>query len=107
MKYEIEITESAQRDFESIYLYISEKLYNRQAAMRLIAELDKHIKTLGDIPEGFPLVDDDYLKNMGIRFISVENYIVFYTVNISRSKVFVVRVLYGKRNWADLLRNGM
>ena len=107
MKYDIEITETAQRDFENIYFYISEKLYNKQSALRIIASIDEHIKTLRDMPEGFPLVNDVYLRNKGIRFIPVENYIVFYNVDAEKHRVYIVRVIYGKRNWNDILRNGM
>ena len=105
MKYEIEITEAAQRDFEDIYLYISDSLCNRQAASVMVSLLDKNIRTLADMPEAYPLANDEYLRNMGIRFISVNNYIVFYTVNVNKQKVYVVRILYGKRNWADILRD--
>jgi len=105
MKYTIEITEAAQRDFESIYLYISDNLCNKQAASRLISLMDKNIKSLADMPERFPLVNDEYLRGLGIRCITVKNYIVFYMVDISEQKVFVVRVLYGRRNWIDILGN--
>ena len=105
MKYRIEITEAAQRDFENIYTYISDSLCNRKAATGLIDLFDKNIRTLADMPEGYPLANDEYLRNMGIRFISVKNYIIFYTVNIKKQMVYVVRVLYGKRNWIDILQS--
>ena len=105
MKYGIEITEAAQRDFENIYTYISDNLCNKKAATSLIDLFDKNIRTLADMPEGYPLANDEYLRNMGIRFISVKNYIIFYTVNIKKQMVYVVRVLYGKRNWIDILQS--
>ena len=105
MKYGIEITEAAQRDFENIYTYISDNLCNKQAATRLIDLFDKNIRTLADMPEGYPLANDEYFRNMGIRFISVKNYIIFYTVNIKKQMVYVVRVLYGKRNWIYILQS--
>lgn len=105
MQYGIEITEAAQRDFENIYTYISDNLCNKQAATRLIDLFDKNIRTLADMPEGYPLANDEYLRNMGIRFILVKNHIIFYTVNITKQMVYVVRVLYGKRNWIDILQS--
>ena len=105
MKYGIEITQAAQRDFENIYTYISDNLCNKQAATRLIDLFDKNIRTLADMPEGYPLANDEYLRNMGIRFISVKNHIIFYTVSTAKQKVYVVRVLYGKRNWIDILQS--
>lgn len=107
MKYDIEITETAQRDFENIYLYISENLCNKQAAVRLISMLDKNIRSLSDIPEGYPLADDEYLRNIGLRFVSVKNYLIFYTVNLSKKKVYMLRILYEKRNWVNILRSDL
>lgn len=104
MKYGIDITEAAQRDFENIYQYIAENLCNKQAAIRLIALLDKNIRSLSDIPEGYPLADDEYLRNIGIRFISVKNYLIFYTVNTGKKQVDILRIIYEKRSWIDILR---
>ena len=107
MSYGIEITEAAQRDFENIYMYISDNLCNKQAATRLIKQIDESIRVLADMPEGYPLVRDEYLRNIGIRFISVKNYIVFYTVSSVKQKVYIVRILYGKRNWIDILQSDL
>ena len=93
MKYGIEITEAAQRDFENIYTYISDNLCNKQAATRLIDLFDKNIRTLADMPEGYPLANDEYLRNMGIRFISVKNYI-FSILSTSKSKWYMLSEFY-------------
>lgn len=103
MKYEIEITDSARRDFENIYLYISGKLCNKQAAKNLIVSLNEKILSLAEMPEGYPQARDEYLKDMGIRFIPVKNYIVFYTVDTEGKKVYIIRILYGKRSWENIL----
>lgn len=104
MKYTVEITDAAQKDFEDIFSYISNKLYNKQAATKLIALLDKNIRLLEDTPKAYPMVNDEYLKSKGIRLIAVNNYIVFYTVIPDERKVYIVRILYGKRNWIDILK---
>lgn len=107
MKYEIKITAMAQNDFEHIYMHISNNLHNKQAALKLTALLDKNIKSLSDMPERYALVKDNYLKNMGIRFISVKNYIIFYTIDENKQTVYVIRILYGKRNWIDILHKNL
>ena len=105
MKYEIEITKAAQNDFEDIYTYISESLCNKQAAVKIVAMIDKNIRSLTDMPERYPFVNSQYLRDNGIRFVSVKNYIVFYMADESRNKVYIVRILYEKRNWAEILKN--
>ncbi len=97
MKYKIEITQEAEKDFENIFTYISETLCNKQAALR--------IRSLTDMPNSYPKVKDMYLKKMGLRFITVKNYIVFYTVEDEECKVYIVRILYGKRNWVKILQD--
>ena len=105
MKYKIEITQEAEKDFENIFTYISETLCNKQAALRMISLLDKNIRSLTDMPNSYPKVKDMYLKKMGLRFITVKNYIVFYTVEDEERKVYIVRILYGKRNWVKILQD--
>ncbi len=107
MRYGIEITEAAQGDFDNIYLYISKTLCNKQAAGRLIALLDKNIRSLADVPERYPLANDEYLRKIGVRFIVVKNYIIFYTVHTDKKRVYILRVLYGRRNWIDILQGDL
>ena len=107
MKYEIEISEAAQNDFKNIFLYISDNLCNKHAALRLMNLIDKNIRSLAEMPEGYPLVKDEYLRNKGIRFVVVKNYIIFYTVNESACKIYIIRILYGKRNWAYILQDDL
>ena len=58
---------------------------------------------LDQLPTRHALVADERLAQNGIRQIPVKNYIVFYIVNEADSAVTVVRILYGQRNWIDLL----
>lgn len=105
MSFGVEFADVAQRDVENIYTYISETLCNRQAATRFISALREHMTTLENMPESYPLANDEYLRNMGIRFIVINNYIAFYIVSYEKKIVYVLRVLYGRRNWAEILKN--
>ncbi len=49
------------------------------------------------------LVNDHRLAQMGIRSIYVDNYIVFYIVVKETKTVTIIRVLYGRRNWQNVL----
>lgn len=107
MSFEVEITDTAQRDVENIYTYISENLCNRQVAVRFISTLKERMAMLENMPKSYPLANDEYLRNMGIRVIILQNYIVFYTVETAEKKVYVLRVLYGRRSWAEILKKDM
>ncbi len=105
--YNVHITRAAERDLNSAVDYIDQILLNPQAADALLDDADAMIGDLSTFPEKYPVVDDPVLKAWGIRFIQVKNYLVFYTVSETEKTVYVVRFLYGKRDWAALLKQGI
>lgn len=101
--YEIVITEPAESDLNNIIDYISVDLQNPLAAKKLLSKIVRQINDLQSLPKRFPLVMDNILANQGIRKITVDNYIVFYNVSDTNKCVTIIRILYGKRNWKDVL----
>jgi len=85
--YHVDITEPAEHDMLEAAKYIAEKFQNLQAANRLLDEADDAIFSLEEMPYRYPLVNDDYLASLGMRFILVRNYIVFYIVREERKTV--------------------
>ncbi|MGH4121235.1 type II toxin-antitoxin system RelE/ParE family toxin [Clostridium sp.] len=49
------------------------------------------------------LVNYERLAYIGIRKIMVDNYIVFYIANDESKTVTIIRILYGRRDWINLL----
>jgi plasmid stabilization system protein ParE len=106
MNYKIHITKAAERDLISAADYIEFSLCNPQAADALLAKADEAISGLYVNPQRFAIVDDPVLRTWSIRFIQVNNYLAFYTISEEAKTVFIVRFLYGKRDWVSILRNG-
>lgn len=106
MSYQIHITSTAERDIMGAVDYIEFNLKNPDAADHLLDEATKQINSLSDLPEKFRLADDPVLASWGIRFVIVNNYLAFYTIDEDRKLVIVVRFLYQKSNWNTILRNG-
>jgi plasmid stabilization system protein ParE len=106
MSYGIHITRAAERDLNSAVDYIEFVLFNPQAADALLDEAEMKIGELSIFPERFSLVDDPVLKAWGIRFTLMKNYIAFYVVSEENRTVYVVRFLYGKRDWITILKQG-
>ncbi|MBO6173646.1 MAG: type II toxin-antitoxin system RelE/ParE family toxin [Lachnospira sp.] len=59
------------------------------------------------MPQEFRLVDDPVLANRSIRFVIINNYLIFYTVDEGKQTVIIVRFLYQKSNWTSILRQGL
>ncbi|PKM77933.1 MAG: type II toxin-antitoxin system RelE/ParE family toxin [Firmicutes bacterium HGW-Firmicutes-15] len=101
--YQVYISQPAMQDLQSIMYYIGKELKEPGIANNLIENIQYAVMGLNQLPTRHALVADERLARNGIRQIPVKNYIVFYIVNEADSAVTVVRILYGQRNWIDLL----
>ena len=106
MSYIIHITATAERDILRAADYIEFNLKNPTAADHLLDAAAEQINSLSDMPEKYRLVDDPVLASWKIRFIIVNNYLAFYTIDKEKQTVIVVRFLYQKSNWNSFLRQG-
>ena len=106
MSYHLHITSTAKHDIMRAVDYIEFVLKNPLAADNLLDAVTKQIGTLSDFPQKFRIVDDPVLASWEIRFIIINNYLAFYTINEEKQTVIVVRFLYKKSNWYSILRQG-
>ena len=104
MKYDIRITSRAEQDIKSAADYIEHILLNPTAADQFLNQVDKAINSLRAFPQKHPLTDDPVLKSWDIRFVKTDNYLVFYTVSEVNKTIYIIRVLYQRRNWTALLK---
>lgn len=101
--YNIEITEPAEKDLYEIGAYLSKELLEPETAKKVISKIAEGINSLEDMLLRNALVLDERLAYKGIRKIMVYNYIVFYIVTESSKTVTIIRILYGRRDWINLL----
>ena len=102
--YRVQFTEPAEEDLLGAIHYISEVLKSPPAAEKLLSDTETRLKTLEEMPLGFPLVRDEYLAREGIRSLGVNNYLVFYVVKENEGLIAVIRFLYARRDWTNILK---
>lgn len=102
--YDVIVYASAQEDIREAVRYLADTLLERDTAHDLLLRFRKELLSLSAMPERFPLVPDQYLASYGFRTASVGNHLIFFTVRKKARKVDVVRVLYARRNWAELIK---
>ncbi|MBO4637623.1 MAG: type II toxin-antitoxin system RelE/ParE family toxin [Clostridiales bacterium] len=105
MKYNVFLSKASQTDLAEAMDYIEFQLMNPCAADALLDKFEKSVNSLSVMPEKHALASDPFLNSKGVRFIPIDNYILFYTINKSKRTVSVARFLYGKRNWAGILKD--
>ena len=105
MKYSLHITKSAEIDLIRAADYIEYNLLNPQAANDLLDKVEKAIGKLSDMPKVHQIIDDPVLKSWGIRYVLIDDYMAFYKINEETKTIYIIRFLYGKRNWIEIIKN--
>jgi len=103
--YNVKITDIAEQDITSTVQYIASSLKAPKAANSLLDEIEKHEKILAKTPNIYPYVSDEYLAEMGVKFVLIKNYMMFFIIEENKKIVNVFRFLHGRRDWQSILRD--
>jgi plasmid stabilization system protein ParE len=101
--YLLNITDIAEEDILNTVKYIADVLKAPAAANNLLDEIEKHEEILENTPNIYPSVPDEYLAQKGLRFTKIKNYLLFYAIDEDKKIVTVIRFLYGRRDWKNIL----
>ena len=101
--YYVNITDIAEEDIRATVNYISRELKAPVAANRLLDEIEKHEENLSISPNMYPNVPDEYLVSLGLKFAIIKNYLMFYLIDEKNNVVNVIRFLYNRRDWKNIL----
>ena len=102
-RYRVYVSEPAEKDLRDIVRYISSQLLAPITAMKMMETIEEELSKLSEMPCRYPVVRDDRLASMGYRRLDIKNYTAFFTVNEKEKAVDIERILYARRDWANLL----
>lgn len=100
MSYKLFITQDAYKDIDEIISYIVNVLKNPIAADNFLSEIEDNFNAVADNPEMYAYCTDKKLRNDGYRKFMVKNYIVFYRADKEENIVYIMRVIYGRRDYS-------
>ena len=104
MAYNVRIMEKAEQDLSEIVTYFTDKLCNPKAVDSFLEEFLEGKENIANNPYMYPLSNDLVLKSEGYhRLLFKKNYIALYLINDEEKKVSIMRILYAKRNYANLI----
>ena len=92
-KYQVNITQKAQKDIEQIFYYIADDNINN--ATNFILQLENQIYSLEDFPERNPLIPENVFFGTEYRHLIYKKYRVVY--RIFEKSVFVLRIFHGAK----------
>ena len=102
-RYSVEVSDPAKQDMLDIARYISAELSAPASATETVDAFGEGMKSLDENPKRQPLVRDERLAAKGYRVLPVKNYCIFYKVDEQARVVDVVRILYNRRDWVNLI----
>jgi len=98
MNYKVKLTKQATQQLQNTIEYISKILQEPEAAKRWSERIKKGILSLDQMPLRFPLVEEKPWRTEGIHKMAVENFTVYYWVNEPSATVWVIAVIYSRRD---------
>ena len=101
--YKIIITPDAEEDLVELRNYIADVLLARDTARNYIRTIRKEIGSLSEMPAKYKPVDDEPWHSRGIRRIMANNFFVYYRIDEDRKQVFVLNVIYARRDQLRML----
>lgn len=103
-KFGYRLTKRAESDLDGIVWYITVDLANPQAASDFVDKLQDTIEEVRAFPESGSLVDNEFLQIENVRKKLVGNYIMYYLPDIGENIIYILSIVYGKRNLDEILK---
>lgn len=101
MKYNIKLTEEFLKEFKKICYYISTNLNATKAANRLREKVIYNILLLEETPRMFEEIGKMYKTHKQYRKITINNYVILYTIDDENKIIYIAHIYYGGRNYID------
>lgn len=104
VNYSFKFTETAEEDLNNILQYISDDLCNPKAAIVLSQKIFDCIDNVKSFPELGLIVENEFLTDKSLRRVFVENYSVYYKADDENQLIYIVRLVYSKRNFEEIAK---
>lgn len=92
-KFHVRLTQSAEKDIEGIWTFISAD--SPAKAAQFVMQLERQIATLEQFPQRCPLIPENEILGTQYRHLVYGRYRTFF--RISGKIVYVLRVIHGAR----------
>lgn len=103
MDYKVIVTNDAHDDVDEALDYIANRLQNTIAAKNLLDKIEEAYTELAFNPYMYAECSNESLQGKGYRKVLVKNYIIIYRVDDTEKAAYVLRMFYGRRDYAKLI----
>ena len=103
-EYGYRFTEQAETDLSGILQYISEDLSDPSAATALGRKVFEKIDAIRHFLQPGMVVDNHFLTDHDVCCVLIDNYILYYKAIDAEKVVYIIRIVYEKRNLDEIRR---
>lgn len=101
--YEIILTPDAEEDLWELRNYIADMLLSPGTALEYVCAVREEIASLAQFPARFKPLDDEPWHSRSVRRLLAKNYFVYYWIDEPRKRVYVMNVIYSRRDQLQAL----
>lgn len=102
--YNVIYSPEALEDLKDIYAYIAYELQVPDTAKNQVNRIRKEVRSLDFMSLRYTIVDWETWKGLGMHKVSVDNFVVFYTVDDDSMTVAIIRIVYGGRDIGNITK---
>lgn len=103
-RYSFHFVQKATEDLDGIIFYMTYQLGSPQAARTFLNSMDHTIQEACTFPESGSPLDNEFFPNKTVRKKLVGSYILYYLPDAGAQTIYVLRIVYGRRNLDEILR---
>ena len=103
MNYKIVLSADAHHDIDETIEYFINNLKNNIAAKNLLTEIEKAYNNISENPFKYSVCNDEKLRLKSYRKLIINNYIMIYRVDKTAKTVYIIRFVYVRRDYTELL----
>lgn len=97
-QYDVLMSPFAKADIAEIGDYITKTLLAPETARTFLRSLVKEIDSLSQMPARIRPIDRKPWNTYGIRRLLVKNFYIYYTIDEDKRHVYVLNIIYSKRD---------
>lgn len=98
MIFNVVYSSEARQDLRDVYEYIAYELLEPDIAAGQTNRIMKAARSLEQMPMRHRLYEEEPWHSQGLRFLPVDNYLIFYLPDETNNIVNIIRIMYGGRD---------
>lgn len=98
MIFNVVYSSEARQDLRDIYEYIAYELLEPDIAAGQTNRIMKAARSLEQMTMRHRLYEEELWHSLGLRFVPVDNFLIFYLPDETNNVVNIIRIMYGGRD---------